>query len=222
MPTFQDWLHTHDERWSFILPYVLGAVLISIFLGMFWVAVLMLAHFGLEIVRFRALGVPTPGLHGLWHTKLDFGLVLVALAIAVYAQALFAVLGAGYAARGAQVAARFGVVQRTLRVALLTFDEVLLFARAVWRATRRAPAGAAAAPPPRPACPVEAQAHDAAQAQARERALGINPWRYANTGDWVSLALAPACVLAILAAPAVTGHDAQAIVEILLHELRPW
>jgi len=221
MKNFKEWIHDHDDRWSFIIPYIGGAILLSIFMSLFWVTMLMLAHFALEVWRHRLLGIPNPYIHALWHTKLDFSLIILAFAIAVYAEALFAALGLGQAARGAQMATRLGVIERGLRAGLMTIDEAGLFLRALAKGKRKQADGAEAAAvcldqaEETPAVKRKMAAH---QEMADEDPA---PWRSPTKGDWASIGFAVACVTLILAAPALTGGDLGGVGRIILEELHP-
>lgn len=201
-----DWLKHHDERWSFILLYAGGAVVLSIYMSLFWVAMLMLVHLFLELMRHVSVRAPLPVLHSLWHVKLDIGLVLFALVVALYADTVMALLGLGQAARatqavrGVQMATRFGIIERSMRVVLLTLDDIgLLLRGALKGAGRRAVVPVAADPA------VEA----------------AHPWQNFSLGDRLSLGFGIACAVLIVLAPALTGAGVVGVAETLLGEMTP-
>ncbi len=219
MTSFINWIHDHDNRWSFILPYVGGAILLSIFMSMFWVAMLMIAHLLLELWRFSMLKIERPLLHALWHTKLDFSLVIVAFVFAVYAELIIGLLGLSYAARGAQAVARFGVIERSIRSGLLIIDELGLLAKAFAKGKKNDANGK----------PVPAAAGNEAPSQQDmlDEALHydhdeVNPWKNPTKGDWFSIGFAVACLTLIVMAPHFTTYDYHDIGHIILEELHPW
>lgn len=221
MKSFHDWIHDHDDRWSFLAPYIGGAILLSIFMSLFWVAMLMFCHFLLEVWRHRLLEIKNPLIHALWHTKLDFSLVIVAFVIAVYADVIIGALGLGQAARAGQVAARFGVIERSIRSILLTADEAGLFLRALAKGRKKQTAAVdtvlqeASGQSRDPQMRKDVASHIA---MANEDDA---PWRSPTKGDWFSLGFGGLCVTLILMAPMITAHDFSDIGQIILHELQP-
>lgn len=204
-----DWIREHDDRLSFVVLYIGGAIALSIWLNLFWVAMLMLAHFGLEVVRGRLLGAERPLLHALWEVKLDIALVLFALVVALYSDYVLGLLGlgqaarAGQAVRGVQAAARFGVVERALRIVVLTSDDLLRLVQAVLKFRSKAASDAS---------PVAEHAA-AATAQAPEAGL--------SAGDIASLSFGALCLALILLAPNVLGASPEEIGSRLMHEISP-
>src|SRR5690606_19087725 len=68
-----------------------------------------------------------PFLRALWCVKLDICLIIFSLMIALYADTIFAVLGLGQvsrAAAGARAIARFGVIERSLKIFFMTVDDM--------------------------------------------------------------------------------------------------
>lgn len=204
-----NWVRDHDDRLSFVILYIGGAIALSIWLNLFWVIVLMLVHFVLEIVRGRLLGARRPLAHALWEVKLDIALVLFALVVALYSDHVLGLLGlgqaarAGQATRGLQAAARFGVIERTLRIVVLTSDDVLRLVQAAFRLRSRSSAAASLAP---------AAAQAAAPPPARA-SIGA--------GDVASLAFGALCLLLLVLAPRITDAEPDAVISHLLHEISP-
>src|SRR5690606_1237101 len=56
-PESGGWIVEHDERRSFVLPYLLLSVAFSLFVSLFWLLVLVGIHLGLELARARRLGL---------------------------------------------------------------------------------------------------------------------------------------------------------------------
>lgn len=204
-----EWIREHDDRLSFVVLYIGGAIALSIWLNLFWVIMLMLGHFALEIVRGYLLDARRPLAHALWEVKLDIALVLFALVVALYSEFVLGILGlgqaarAGQAARGLQAAARFGVIERTLRIVVLTSDDVLRLVQAAFRLR-----GKSAAAKPAPAA-VEV----AAMVPDEEPAIGA--------GDIASLAFGALCLLLLLLAPQITDAAPDAVATQLLYEISP-
>jgi hypothetical protein len=207
MAAVRQWIEDHDDRLSFVILYIGGAVALSILLNLFWVIVLMLAHFALEIVRGHLLGAKRPLAHALWEVKLDIALVLFALVVALYADHVLALLGlgqaarAGQATRGLQAAARFGIIERTLRIVVLTADDAFRLVQAALKLRSRSAATAAPAP--------------LATAPATSGGTGL------GTGDIVSLAFGAVCLALILLAPDIIGTTPDAVASQVLHEVSP-
>jgi hypothetical protein len=136
----------HDDKWLFTVSYIGAAVLLSIWISLFWLLVVVGVHFAFELARCRhhahswssALAVSA------WEVKLDVALVAFALALAVYMDVLLGVAGlqgaarvganAGRAVRGGT---RFMVWKRVLRGVLLSVDDAAQVGRAALRARRK-------------------------------------------------------------------------------------
>ena len=124
------WIEGHDDRWSFILPYVILSILLSVLLSLFWLAFLIVLHFGLEWLRLRELA-PNRRLIGcLARTQLDWALLLAAVCMEVYLETAAGLAGAGQFARGlGRIAARFPGWQVAMRALLLSSDDALQLLR---------------------------------------------------------------------------------------------
>lgn len=220
MTSAQLWIAEHDDRWSFILLYVGGAILLSVYAGLFWVGMLMLLHMVLEYISHNIAGVPKPLAHALWETKLDIGLFLFALVIVLYSEAVMGALGLGQAARagqaatrGAQVVTRFGIIQRSLRVFLLIVDDLTKFMLAVWRGVRNKKKKKNGTGNNEPVY------HSLEEAEEHNK--GGPPWRRMTKGDYGSLGFGFVCLCLIITAPLLTGFSAEGAIAEILSELRP-
>lgn len=211
---FKNWLHEHDDRWSFIVLYVGGAILLSVYAGLFWVGMLMLLHFLLELLRHSLAGIDKPFAHALWEVKLDIGLFLFALVIVLYSDSVLAALGLGHAARatqamrGAQMATRFGIIQRSLRVFFMIVDDLTKFMLAVVKGITRSKNGGA--------LPLSAAVREV----VTEDESGP-PWRRIGRGDYFSFAFMGGCLAFLLLAPLLTGTAAVDCLAEILAELTP-
>lgn len=209
MKSAVDWIREHDDRLSFVILYIGGAIILSIWLNLFWVIVLMLVHFALEIVRGHLLEARRPLLHAIWEVKLDIALVLFALVVALYAEHVLAVLGLGQAARagqaatrGIQFANRFAVIERALRVIVLTMDDVArLFQAAIkFRSRKTAPEPQLAAVP----------GGEVTEPQGLQ------------TGDVVTLTFGALCLALILLMPTLVGTEPDEVGRMILEEVSPY
>jgi len=118
------WIHQHDQRWSFILPYTCLAIILSAWVSLFWLVLLILIHFGIEWMRFGNLSRIIPQMH------LDVALLIAAVAVEVYLGVLLGAAGVAQAARGgAKVVTRFPVWHRVLKMVLIGADDLLNLAR---------------------------------------------------------------------------------------------
>lgn len=134
------WIVNHDQSWLFVILYVGLAVVLSVWVSLFWLLFLAGAHFALEWVRHTLLrgehGVTVP-LNALWEVKLDLALVLAAVALALYMDVIFGVLGLQSAARagaalraGGKLAPRVAGWERLIRGFFLTLDDLANVGRA--------------------------------------------------------------------------------------------
>ena len=210
MTAAAQWIREHDDRLSFVVLYISGAIALSIVLNLFWVMMLMFGHFLLEILRGYLLKVRQPILHALWEVKLDIGLVLFALVVVLYAEHVLALLGlgqaarAGQAVRGLEAAARFGVVERALRIAVLTMDDMARLAQAVVKFGMKGKESSP--PPPVPQMP-------SIENSGQRGSVGL--------GDVFSLSFAGLCLTLILLTPSLTGTPTADVAPKILQELSP-
>lgn len=208
----KDWIRDHDDRWSFVILYVGGAVALSVFMNLFWVIMLMAGNFCLKIYRNYLVGKPRPFLTSLWQVKLDIGLIFFALVIGLYADHIFAALGlsqaarAGQAMRGLQMATRFGVIERGLKVFFMTIDDQARLVNAVVKARRKKQRL------------VDIPAEAIPEPEAQEPAY---PWRYWGKGDIFSVTFGLVCASLVLSAPWVLDSSAQEIAGKILLQLSP-
>lgn len=212
MNALKDWIKDHDDRWSFVFLYVGGAVALSVFMNLFWVAMLMAGNFCLKSYRNYLVAKPRPLLTSLWQVKLDIGLVFFALVIGLYADHIFAALGlsqaarAGQAVRGLQMVTRFGVIERGLKVFFLTIDDQARLVNAVVKARKKKRQTVAI---PDEAIP-EPEAHEPAY-----------PWKYWGKGDIFSVGFGLVCLSLIFAAPLMLGLAPGEVAGHILRQLTP-
>lgn len=211
------WLDEHDQRWSFIVFYVGTAIVLSVYASLFWVVMLMLGHYGLEVWRHYVIGIPQPLLHALWHVKLDIALVLFALVIALYAGLVMGVLGlgqaarAGQAVRGAQMLTRLAIIERGLRIFFLTVDDIARVALIVWK-TMRGKNGQTE------------QEMDNARLILKKEEERIHPKQESgklSMGDIFSLLFGAICFALILASPWIKGLGISETFMLVVSELKP-
>jgi len=207
----EEWIREHDHRWLFVITYLGLAVVLSVFVSLFWLVFMAGVHLLLEFIRHFRADRPAPRVLALaaWDVKLDFALVMLALGAVLYIDVVMGVLGVQSAARaaavtraGARMAGRVAAWERNLRAFLLTIDEMVRIGRAAtmfW--SRRG-----GAPPPAPA-------HGGNTA----------PWRHRwSTGDRIAIGLLAVCTLMILVAPLATSYSMPEVFEVLAAELRPF
>jgi hypothetical protein len=210
------WIVRHDDSRLFLVLYISLALVLSIVIGLFWLVALVAVHFAFEHVRFRHEGKRTGAalLAALDGVKLDVGLVLFALALALHMQVVMGLLGlqaasrAGAAAQAGMRGVRFAAWEKVIRGIALSIDDAFQGARAV-AAVRRKPAASGA------------EAGVGADAAAVAPSEGSRTrW---ITGDVLSLALCAVCLLLILAAPLTASYDGWgAVLRALAAELHPF
>lgn len=200
IPGVRGWVLRHDESWLFIITYVTLAVVLSIWISVFWLVAVVGVHFGLELMRQRAHATRASKVvaRALWEVKLDLALVLLALAMGVYMEFVVGAAGLGGAARlGAQGAARAAGWARALRGILLSLDDAAQVARA-------------------------AVARKGSDTEPEPEAEEAPPWRRWSRGDHIAIWLGIACIVLMLVAPMVTDHTPWTVLGTLMEELHPW
>lgn len=207
----RQWIMSHDDRWLFIVPYIVLAVILSVVLSLFWLIVVVGVHFVLEMLRQRFLAELRGekghflmlALRSVWEIKLDIGLIIFALALALYMEIVLGVVGLGAAARGTamagtRVASRFGVIQQALRAFLLSVDDLAQVARVVVKRRKG-----------------ETTAEEAEEDEISDGR--IRPGR----GDYVILAFIGVCMLLIVLAPVLTDQPVEVVLAQIGEELAP-
>jgi hypothetical protein len=225
----RDWIVHHDDSWLFLALYIGLAVVLSIWISLFWLVAVVGVHFAFEWVRQQTLrsGFGNILLEVLWELKLDIALVLFALALSLYMDVVLGIVGLRSAARlapaaqaGLRSSARFAAWQRVIRGVLLSIDDAAQVARAVTVSRSDAGAGAAGAEP------VESEATAAGAAATPVASIPVAPhsgWRGRwSMGDWISAALGAACIVLILLAPSLTEHSFASMTATLATELHPF
>lgn len=218
------WIIAHDDSWWFIIPYVGLAVVLSIVLSLFWLVAVVGAHFILEWLR-QSYTAQTldlrrgPGdilLRVLWELKLDFGLVVFALALTLYMEMTLGVLGIGSAARattmaGVRAGARFSVMQQVLRGVLLSLDDMAQIIRAL---LNRRNANS------------DADAKEVVAPVAADNPAPLeNPWldrAQWGRGDYLTLGFGAGCLALVAAAPLLTGQDFNSVLVTIAAEMHPF
>lgn len=195
------WISNHDDRWLFTFLYVGLAVVLSLWISLFWLVAVVAVHGWLEWVALGQRGLQKNRLGNvLWHIKLDIGLVIFALCLGVYMEAIFGVLGLSAATRtGAQATARFASWQHVIRGALLTADDVAQVAKAI--AARK----------------------NGNSKPLQEDAISTHPWRDAwSLGDWIGIVFIVLFTTCIVIAPIATDQSILDVLRILTADLHPW
>lgn len=197
------WVVEHDERRSFLLPYLLLSVGFSLFVSLFWLVVLVGIHLGLELARARRLGLEPPLPRALWEVKLDIGLLLLALSMAIYMDLAFGILGLGASSRAGGAALRLGarshLLRRVVRAFFLVLDDIVRVLGVV----------------------VAARGIRDTQAPVAPEALP--PWRGRwSWGDRIALSLLATVSLLLALSPWFSGHGLGEILAIIWAEFHPW
>jgi hypothetical protein len=202
------WVAEHDDSWLFMVLYVGLALVLSMWISMFWLVAVVAAHAVLEWYALDRRGIRDHRIGiVVWHLKLDIGLVLVALWLGLYLDTIFGVVGLGAAARaGAQTAARVIAWQRTIRGVLMTVDEAahVVKAVAVRNGGRKRKPGLAV---------------ETAQAGADDHLPWRQPW---TRGDKFAVAFTMSWVVLILLTPVLTDHTVGSMLAVLAADLHPW
>lgn len=206
----QTWIIRHDDSWLFTVGYVSLALVLSIWISLFWLVVVVAGHFFLEWFRqsHYAGEVTTILLRALWEIKLDIALVIFALVLTAYLELLLGLAGLGGAARlGLASGARVAGWSRAIRGGLLSLDD----AAHVMRMAGRRMTGSK-----------ESGSNPTSQdANAVSRQIPA-PWSKWNWGDRLSVSFGALCLMLILAAPFLTHHTYGTLSAALLTDLHPF
>ncbi len=130
----KNWLKDHDNRISFTVLYVGLSIFLSIYISIFWLIPIAFTHMLLEIIVSEG-NLKQRLLHSILHIKLDIVLIIFALWLSVYFEAIFGLLGLGATTRAvAQGGTRFIIWQKAIRGFLMSIDDVAQLTRGVLRA----------------------------------------------------------------------------------------
>lgn len=204
----RNWILNHDESWLFIIGYIGLAVVLSIWISLFWLVAVVAVHFVFELLRQQQLRTSPAAviLETLWELKLDMALVLFALVISLYMEVVLGVVGLQSAARAGAATqaslrggARFAAWQRIIRGVLLSVDDAAQVVR------------------------VAGGGGDEAEPEEEEPASMWGGWagRWGKV-DWISISLGLASLALIFLAPFLTHHTFDSAWLTLAAELHPW
>jgi hypothetical protein len=215
------WIIHHDEKWLFTISYIVLAVVLSIWISLFWLVVVVTVHFAFELLR-------QVHLHGekrlvilevFWELKLDFALVLFALALSLYMDFVMGVVGLRSAARlgtvtraGLRSGSRFLSLERSLRAFLLSVDDLVHLSRVF---NRRA-----TTPSTNETC------GEPDDYQSNKTTIPTSCWgswtSMWSKADWFSLILGLLCLIMICMAPWLSEHTWYSVFSTLSAELQPF
>ena len=211
---FYQWVVDHDDSWLFMALYIGLAVVLSIWISLFWLVVVVAIHFLFEWVRQRHHQQRpfTAVVEALWEVKLDIALVLFALALSLYMEVLFGLVGLQAAGRmgavakaGAKGGSRFAAWEQMIRGFFLTLDDVAQVGRAVLRGRSGEPTA-------------EPMVDDTPQPLPLWGSW-VGQW---GKGDWVAIIGFVLCASFILGAPLLTDHTWVSVWATLADELHPY
>jgi hypothetical protein len=209
------WIIHHDESRLFSLLYISLAVILSLWISLFWLVVVVFVHLVFEWIsqRHRGHSWSRTVLESLWELKLDLGLIVFALALALYLDFIFGLAGLGATARIAPAAGRFIVWKQVLRGVLLSVDDAARVARALLTKRRRSPsAGGAEHEDLEPRVPV-------VESMAVQR---WGSWASAwGRGDRFAVGFGLLCLGLLVFSPLLSPHDLDSALQALAAELHP-
>ncbi len=209
-----EWIVNHDESWLFVVLYIGLAVVLSIWISLFWLVAVVLVHFIFELIRQRRLFASRRRIWGeaLWELKLDIALVLFALVVSLYMDLALGVVGLQSAARAGSAAqaglrggARFAAWQRLIRGVMLSVDDVAQVARVVARGK------------------ANDQPTDDSGDEPEAGGAVVPSWRQNwGKGDWIAVGMALVCLALLLITPLITEHTPVSTLIALVTELHPY
>jgi len=240
-----EWIQRHDESWLFVAMYIGFAVVLSVWLSLFWLVLMVGIHFLFEIIRHSRThdGWADRLSMASWEIRLDVALVLLAFAVALYMDAIMGLVGlqsAGRAAVATSTASRVGTRavawQRMVRAVVLGFDDVANAIRAIFmRKSQKgaevlpAAVGLAATSAVAEGVPVAGGVGPGEASPGVASSSGLpsssrlpgwaEPWGF---WDRATMGLKGACIAAMVIAPPLTGSTYPAALETLREELKPF
>ncbi len=125
---------SHDESRAFNVLYIVLAVVLSVFVSLFWLVVIVDFHFVLELARQHShcpdcLRKAVGG--SFWNLKLDMSFIAFSFAVSAYLGVLFGMAGLGGISRvgrvsqvGVRSGAGIGAYESAVRGIMLSVDDV--------------------------------------------------------------------------------------------------
>ena len=220
-----EWVMRHDDSKVFNVLYIGLALVLSIWLGLFWLALVVGVHWLLEVVKqyARSRRSHFALLEASWELKLDFALVLFALWLGIYMDMIFGMAGlaaggrmaAHTAGRAAQTGSRMAAWQRSIRAIFLSLDDVGQVAKV---AMRRKKSDATQNGPQKDPKPVLDVLEDMQPHPPRH-----SGWRGTWSGfDWFSVLFGIGFLLLIILAPWLIDKSWTQVWEIIFEEMTPF
>lgn len=209
------WIIHHDSSTLFNVLYIGLAIILSIWLGLFWLVAVVSVHGLLEILRQYLLSKNGKYalLETLWELKLDIGLIVFAFWLALYLDVLFGMAGLSAGARAvaqtssrvARAGTRVAIWERIIRGVFITIDDLGLAFK--FLAKRRQ----------------EAQGTSIVAEAVARKDFSLTSWRGAYTrGDWFSIGFLAFFGLLLVLAPWLTSQGVAQVWQIILMEMRPF
>ncbi len=204
------WVLRHDSCLYFNILYIGLAVVLSIWLGLFWLVAVVSVHAILEFFRqyFMSRKFGYALLESLWELKLDMGLIIFAFWLSVYLDFIFGMAGLSAGARVvaqtggrvAQAGTRAAAWQRIIRGVFITLDDVGLAFKALRRKKdKKQQAG-----------------------YADEAGLKLSWVQPYGTGDLFSISFLGVFLVLLFFAPLITGYDYATVWSMISGELKPF
>lgn len=210
------WILQHDDSWLFTISYVGLALVLSIWISLFWLVAVVGVHFLLEWIRQKAVAPSGSNIaiHAAWEIKLDLALILFALALTAYMDLLLGIAGLGGAARvGAKGAARVGGWGRAIKATLLSLDDAAQVSRMV---IGRSSSDASTK------CPELYEGGRGDSKQKSQSGSSVHGPSRLSKSDFLTIGFGAICFSAIVAAPWLTDHSISSLFALFLVELHPF
>jgi len=200
---FISWIINHDDSKIFMVLYIGLAVVLSIWISLFWLLAVVGVHFVFELIKeyYESHNIQKSVAKAIWEIKLDIVLVLFAVWLSIYMNFVFGIVGIGAASRAlTQTGARFAAWQRVIRGILLSLDDVAQVARFGLKKTENNK---------------ELFKEESVQVKAKNEKTQV------TKGDVITLVFLVIFLLLILFAPFLTEHGFKDVVNIIIEEFKP-
>lgn len=239
LPAWRAWIVAHDDSKWFNFLYTGLAIVLSLWLGLFWLLAVVAVHLALELIKQHHLRTQPSRViaWSLWELKFDLALILFSLVVLLYMDTVLGLAGLGASGRIAAQGARATRFHQVVRSILISVDDVARIGGKVaasppWkRAAKTITAAAATTLAVRPSKPeLNNSPNDQATTQNDDQNDTRNaetsrafPWHTRwSKGDWVSIGFAVICSALLLAAPYLTKAGWQKTMATITSELHPF
>ncbi len=224
------WIVDHDNKIIFNILYIGLALVLSIWLGLFWLVAVVAIHVIIEFFRQYLLSGKTgySVMESLWELKLDIGLIFFAFWLAVYLDFIFGVAGlaagtrvaAQTGGRIAQTGTRVAIWQRVIRSVFMSLDDVGLAFKVLARGKKGKKQDIEEIISKKDERKMETTASPIYQ--KTENTLKTSWLKQYSKGDWFAIGFAVISLVTLIGAPLLIDKNLEEVIRTIMMELKPF